>query len=154
MFSCTCFIWWDKEPVTLKKKYQGCQMLVMKNNNTNETERCCYLKVVSVDKRQLKTKHEMRGKFISVILLCLNSLNLRLNRTLFQSLSRAWLFSTPWTVVPQDPCVHGFPRQKYWSELSCLLQGIFPTQGSKSSLLLGKWIFYHYTIWDALWIYC
>ena len=29
----------------------------------------------------------------------------------------------------------GFSKQGYWSELPCLLQGIFPTQGSNLSLL-------------------
>ena len=46
-----------------------------------------------------------------------------------------------------------FPRQEYQSGCHFLLQGIFPTQGSNSGLVLGKWIFCHYTIWDALWIY-
>ena len=35
----------------------------------------------------------------------------------------------------QTPLSMGFPRQKYWSGLHSLLQGIFPTQGSNVHLL-------------------
>ena len=45
-----------------------------------------------------------------------------------QSLSRVWLFGTPWTVVRQPPLSVGFSRQEYWSGCHFLLQGIFPTQ--------------------------
>ena len=38
-----------------------------------------------------------------------------------------------------------FFRQKYWSGLPCLLQGIFPTQGSNLSLPYCRWILYHLT---------
>ena len=31
------------------------------------------------------------------------------------SLSRVWLFTTPWTVAHQAPPSMGFSRQKYWS---------------------------------------
>ena len=34
-----------------------------------------------------------------------------------KSLSRVWLFATPWTVVYQAPPFMGFPRQEYWSGL-------------------------------------
>ena len=51
------------------------------------------------------------------------------------SLSRVWLFETPWTVSCQAPLSIIFPQQEYWSRLSFLLQGIFPTQGLNSSLL-------------------
>ena len=30
-----------------------------------------------------------------------------------------WLFVTPWTVACQAPLSIGFPRQEYWSRLSC-----------------------------------
>ena len=36
---------------------------------------------------------------------------------LFPSLSRIWLFVTPWTVARQAPLSLGFPRQNYWSGL-------------------------------------
>ena len=51
-------------------------------------------------------------------------------------LSHVRLFATPWTTVRQAPLSMGFPRQEYWC-LGCrfLLQGIFPTQGSKLHLL-------------------
>ena len=34
-----------------------------------------------------------------------------------KSLSRVWLFATPWTVAYQAPLPMGFPRQEYWSGL-------------------------------------
>ena len=35
-----------------------------------------------------------------------------------QSLSRVWLFATPWTGAHQAPQSMGFPRQEYWSGYS------------------------------------
>ena len=32
-----------------------------------------------------------------------------------KSLSRAWLFATPWTAAYQAPLSMGFSRQEYWS---------------------------------------
>ena len=64
-----------------------------------------------------------------------------------ESLSR--VFVTPGTVAHQAPLSMGFSRQEYWSGISfnwhChfLLQGIFPTQGSNTHLLLGRRILYH-----------
>ena len=40
-----------------------------------------------------------------------------------QSLSRVWLFATPWTIAHQSPLSMVFPKQKYWSGLP------FPTPG-------------------------
>ena len=34
-----------------------------------------------------------------------------------KSLSRVWLFATPWTLAYQDPQSMGFSRQEYWSGL-------------------------------------
>ena len=52
-----------------------------------------------------------------------------------QSLSRVWLFATPWTVALQALSM-GFSRQEYWSLGNCsLLQQIFPTQGLNPGLL-------------------
>ena len=45
-----------------------------------------------------------------------------------------------------------FSRQKYWSKLHFLLQGIFLTQGSNPHLLpplQGTWILYHWATWEA-----
>ena len=36
-----------------------------------------------------------------------------------KSLSRVWLFATPWTVAHQAPLSMGFSRQEYWSGVSC-----------------------------------
>ena len=40
---------------------------------------------------------------------------------------------------PKVPLSRGFPKQEYWSGLHFLLQGIFPTQGSKLGLLHCMW---------------
>ena len=52
-----------------------------------------------------------------------------------KSLSRVWLFATPWTVAYQDPQSMGFSRQEYWSGLPFPSLGIFPTQGLNLGLL-------------------
>ena len=57
-------------------------------------------------------------------------------------LSHVWLFVTPWTVARQAPLTMGFSRQEYCCGLPCLLQGVFPTQGSNLRLLHCRWIFY------------
>ena len=58
------------------------------------------------------------------------------------------LFSTPWTVAHQAPLSMGFPRQEYWSGLTCLSPlGDLPNPGIRpvspalqtDSLLLGHW---------------
>ena len=41
---------------------------------------------------------------------------------------------TPWIVALQAPLSMGFFRQEYWSGLPCLLQGVFPDQGSNPSV--------------------
>ena len=50
--------------------------------------------------------------------------------------------ATPWTVAHQAPLSMEFSRQEHWSELPCLLQGIFPTQGWNLSILHFRWILY------------
>ena len=45
-----------------------------------------------------------------------------------QSLSRVWLFATPWTVAHQAPLSIAFFRQEYWSGLS------YPPSGDLSTL--------------------
>ena len=52
-------------------------------------------------------------------------------------LSRSVMFDsvTHWTVARQAPLSMGFSRKEYWSGCHFLLQGIFPTQGLKLSLL-------------------
>ena len=42
---------------------------------------------------------------------------------------------TLWTVAYQAPQSMGFSKKEYWSGLPCLLQGVFPTQGSNRHLL-------------------
>ena len=51
-----------------------------------------------------------------------------------KSLSRVWLFATPWTAAYQAPLSKGFSRQEYWNGLPFPSPGIFPTQGSNLGL--------------------
>ena len=45
------------------------------------------------------------------------------------------ILATPWTAAYQAPPSMGFSRQKYWSGLRAILQGLFAIQGSKQCLL-------------------
>ena len=47
------------------------------------------------------------------------------------SLSRVWLFATPWAVACQAP-LWGFSRPEYWSGLSCPPPGDLPNPGIKA----------------------
>ena len=46
-----------------------------------------------------------------------------------KSLSRVWLFVTPWTVAYQDPPSMEFSRQEYWSGLPFPSPGYLPNPG-------------------------
>ena len=46
-----------------------------------------------------------------------------------KSLSRVWLFATPWTVAHQAPPSMGFSRQEYWSGLPFPSPGDLPDPG-------------------------
>ena len=46
-----------------------------------------------------------------------------------KSLSRVWLFATPWTVAYQAPPSMGFSRQEYWSGLPFPSPGDLPNPG-------------------------
>ena len=59
------------------------------------------------------------------------------------SLSRVWLFATPWKVSCQAPPSMGFSRQEYWSGCHFLLQRIFPTRGSNPGLPHCRQMLYH-----------
>ena len=48
-----------------------------------------------------------------------------------KSLSRVWLFATPWTVAHQAPLSMGFSRQEYWSQLPFPSPGDLPDPGIK-----------------------
>ena len=63
-----------------------------------------------------------------------------------QSLSRVWLFVTPWTVAHQAPLFMDFPGRNTRVGCHALLQGIFPTQGSNPGLLPCTWILYHLSL--------
>ena len=51
-----------------------------------------------------------------------------------KSLSRVWLFVTPWTAAYQAPPSMGFPRQEYWSGLP------LPSPAVESSILIMSWL--------------
>ena len=46
-----------------------------------------------------------------------------------KSLSRVWLFATPWTIAYQASQSMGFSRQEYWSRLSFPSPGDLPNPG-------------------------
>ena len=48
-----------------------------------------------------------------------------------QSLSRVWLFATPWTVACQPPLSMGFSREEYWGGLPFPSPGDLPNPGIK-----------------------
>ena len=67
-----------------------------------------------------------------------------------KSLSRVWLFATPWTVAHQAPRSKGFSRQEYWTGLPFPPPGDPPhpgiepeslclLQGQVDSLALRRW---------------
>ena len=59
-----------------------------------------------------------------------------------QSLSRFWLFATPWAVAQQAPlCPWGFPGKNIGMGCHFLLQGILPIQGSNLDLTLAGGFF-------------
>ena len=46
-----------------------------------------------------------------------------------KSLSRVWLFATPWTIAHQAPLSMGFSRQEYWNGLPFPSPGNLPNPG-------------------------
>ena len=64
-------------------------------------------------------------------------LRVRSSGWVWKSLSRVWIFATPWTVQSKE-----FSRPEYWSGSRSLLQGIFPTQISNPGLLHCRQILY------------
>ena len=60
------------------------------------------------------------------------------------------VFATPWTVACQSSLTMGFPRQEYWSELPFRPAGDLPDTEIKPIIsCFGRWILYHWTIWEA-----
>ena len=56
------------------------------------------------------------------------------------SLSRVWLFATPWTVAYQDPPSMGFSRQEYWNgfAISFSRGSSQPREWTQVSCIVGK----------------
>ena len=48
-----------------------------------------------------------------------------------------WLFVTLWTVALRTPLFMGFPRQEYWSGLSCPFPWVLPDPGIKPASLIS-----------------
>ena len=64
-----------------------------------------------------------------------------------QLLRSVWPFCDP-TGVTGLLCSWDFSGRNTGMSCHFLLQGIFPTQGSNSNILLGSWILYHGATWD------
>ena len=56
---------------------------------------------------------------------------LKTERKEVKSLSRVWLFATPWTVAYQASLSMGFSRQEYWSGLPFPSPGDLPDPGNE-----------------------
>ena len=56
-----------------------------------------------------------------------------------KSLSRVWLFATPWTAAHQAPPSMGLPRQEYWSGLPLPSSRILPTTPWKGNFSISIW---------------
>ena len=82
--------------------------------------------------------------YITLFLLPSGILLVSTNRRLYQekvkSLSRVWLFATPWTVAYQAPLSMGFSRQEYWSELPLPSPGesSWPRDQTQVSCIAGR----------------
>ena len=59
-----------------------------------------------------------------------------------KSLSRVWLFATPWTVARQAPLSMGFSNQEYWSGLPFPSPGDLPNPGIEAGLLHCRQMLY------------
>ena len=72
-----------------------------------------------------------------------------------KSLSRVWLFVTPWTVSLPGSFIHGIFQARIleWGAIF-LLQGIFLTQGWKLCLLYCRCILCPLSYWGSPSIYC
>ena len=70
-----------------------------------------------------------------------------------KSLSRVWLFATPWTVFYQASLSMGFPGKSTGMGCYFLLQGIFLTQGSNPGLLHCRQTLYPLSHQGSLYIF-
>ena len=55
-----------------------------------------------------------------------------------QSLSRVWLFATPWTAASQAPLSTGFCRREHWSRSPWLPLGDLPDPGTEPTSLVCR----------------
>ena len=69
----------------------------------------------------LKTNHENPINYHLQVQITCSTLHVQLRSV--QSLSRVWIFATPWSAACQAPLSVGFSRLEYWREL------LFPTLG-------------------------
>ena len=63
--------------------------------------------------------------------------NLKNNKVNVKSLSRVWLFVTPWSVAYQAPLSTGFSRQEYWSGVPFPSPGDLPYPGIEPASLMS-----------------
>ena len=91
--------------------------------------------------------------FIWNVFLCLLILPSSLCLRQVKSFSRVWLFVTPWTVAYRLLHPWDFPGNSTGVGCHCLLQGIFPTQGSNPGLLHCRQTLYHLSQQGSLCVY-
>jgi len=70
-----------------------------------------------------------------------------------KSLSRVWLFETPWTAVYQAPLSMGFSRQEYWSGVPLPSPRQYEQSDIKHLPSLGK-VTEIFTCWNVLNLMC
>ena len=84
------------------------------------------LQALSKEKKQNQMVYQ--SDVLMKSLLCLRRLLLLFSHCV-------WLFWDPWTIALQTSLSMGFPSKNIRVDCHCLLQAIFPTQGSNSHLL-------------------
>ena len=68
-----------------------------------------------------------------------------------QSLTRAWLFVTPWTAACQAPLSMGIlqARMLEWVAIPVSMGSSQPSDWTHASST-GRWVLYHWATWEAL----
>ena len=69
------------------------------------------------------------GLEIKILYCCTLYSSIQYTKVKVKSLSRVWLFATPWTVAYQAPLSMGFSRQECWSGLPFPSPGDLPNPG-------------------------
>ena len=96
----------------------------------------------------MEKKNFSHSVFFSILLILSFWVSEWMNEWMCQSLSRVWLFATPWTAAHQAPLSTEFSRQTYWSGLPFPIPKgcIFLTQGLNLGLVHCGQILYHLSL--------